>query len=92
MLSKVGKDFPTENAGAAVTDIEGVTNEIKAYSKYNNSISSSNLKHEYYYNFGKKIEYLIQSMLIAIILLMVQMRFIELWIVNQRYLRTLHIN
>ncbi len=49
----VGKDFPTGNAGAAITDIAGVTNELRAYSKYNNSIDSSKLNHKYSYNFGK---------------------------------------
>ncbi len=49
----MGKDFPVGNAGAAITDIDGVTDEIKAYSKYNNSIYNSNLNHEYSYNFGK---------------------------------------
>ena len=34
------------------TDIEGVTSEIKAYSKINNSISSPNINHEYSYNLG----------------------------------------
>lgn len=49
-----GKDFPVGNAGAAITDIDGVTEEIISYSKYNNSISSSNLNHDYSYNFGKE--------------------------------------
>ena len=49
----IGKDYPTGNVGAAVTDIDGVTSEIKSYSKYNNSISSSNINHEYSYNFGE---------------------------------------
>ena len=39
--------------GAAITDIEGVSGEIKAYSKHNNSISDTNLNHEYSYNFGE---------------------------------------
>ena len=43
----IGKEYPVGNVGAAITDIEGVTSEIKAYSKINNSISSPNTNHEY---------------------------------------------
>ncbi len=49
----IGIDYPKGNVGAAITDIEGVTNEVKSYSKYNNSISSANINHEYSYNFGE---------------------------------------
>ena len=49
----IGKDYPVGNVGAAITDIEGVSGEIKAYSKYNNSISNTSLNHEYSYNFGE---------------------------------------
>ena len=48
----IGKEYPVGNVGAAITDIEGVTSEIKAYSKINNSISSPNINHEYSYNLG----------------------------------------
>ena len=48
----IGKEYPVGNVGAAITDIEGVTPEIKAYSKINNSISSQNINHEYSYNLG----------------------------------------
>lgn len=48
----IGKEYPMGNAGAAITDIEGVTSEIKAYSKTNNSINSANLNHNYSYNLG----------------------------------------
>ena len=48
----IWKEYPMGNAGAAVTDIEGVTPEIKAYSKTNNSINSPNINHDYSYNLG----------------------------------------
>ena len=49
----INKSYPTGNVGAAVVDIEGVTSEIKSYSKYNNSISNPNVNHEYSYIFGE---------------------------------------
>ena len=36
-----------------MVDVEGVTSEIKSYSKYNNLISNPNINHEYFYNLGE---------------------------------------
>ena len=57
----IGKEYPVGNVGAAITDIEGVTSEIKAYSKINNSISSPNINHEYSYNLGSNNRTLIRE-------------------------------
>ena len=47
----VGKEFPTGNVGAAVTDIEGVTSELRSYSKFNNT--QSKIHQGYSYNYGE---------------------------------------
>ena len=50
----IGKDYPVGNAGVAIVEIEGVTSEIKAFSKTNNSISNPNINHDYSYKFEIK--------------------------------------
>lgn len=87
-----GKDFPVGNAGAAITDIDGVTEEIISYSKYNNSISSSNLNHDYSYNFGKENRIFDTTAVNSDNVIGGLMHLIERWIPNRKYLKILHIN
>ena len=47
-----GSSYPAGNAGAAVTEIDGVTSEVKSFSKINNTTSdTSKLNHDYSYKF-----------------------------------------
>jgi len=51
--SDTGSSYPIGNAGAAVTDIDGVTLEIKSFSKINNTTSdAAKLNHDYSYKFN----------------------------------------
>lgn len=50
----IKKDYPRGNAGAVITDIEGVTSEIIAYSGFNNATSPNKPSHpEYSFDFGE---------------------------------------